>query len=154
MQRFGYQRKLRTGRRSGVGVAYLVTFSTYERCPLFFDLYLGRVVVRALRFCDSQRWTQTWAFVVMPDHVHWMFRLEVDRSLSAVVGSLKKFSARKINERRCSAGAVWQAGFHDHAMRREEDVASAARYIVRNPIRSGLVRRVGDYSLWDAVWVT
>ncbi|MFV3290267.1 transposase, partial [Pseudomonas sp. NY11955] len=28
-----------------------------------------------------------------------------------------------------------------------------ARYIVANPIRAGLVSRVGDYPHWDAVWL-
>ncbi|MFV3292807.1 transposase, partial [Pseudomonas sp. NY11955] len=28
-----------------------------------------------------------------------------------------------------------------------------ARYIIANPIRAGLVSRVGDYSHWDAVWL-
>jgi hypothetical protein len=30
---------------------------------------------------------------------------------------------------------------------------SVARYIVANPVRAGLVRRVQDYPLWDALWV-
>ena len=29
-----------------------------------------------------------------------------------------------------------------------------ARYIVANPLRAGLVERVGDYPYWDAVWLT
>jgi len=28
-----------------------------------------------------------------------------------------------------------------------------ARYIVANPLRAGLVSRVGDYPLWDACWL-
>jgi len=28
-----------------------------------------------------------------------------------------------------------------------------ARYIIGNPVRSGLVQRVGDYPFWDAVWL-
>jgi hypothetical protein len=28
-----------------------------------------------------------------------------------------------------------------------------ARYMIANPVRAGLVRRVGDYSFWNAVWV-
>ncbi len=43
--------------------------------------------------------------------------------------------------------------FHDRAMRKEEDLKAAARYIVANPLRAGLVERCGDYPLWDAVWL-
>ncbi|HXR00866.1 MAG TPA: transposase, partial [Pseudomonas sp.] len=28
-----------------------------------------------------------------------------------------------------------------------------ARYVVANPLRVGLVSKLGDYSLWDAVWL-
>nr|EPB97991.1 hypothetical protein L321_00197 [Pseudomonas plecoglossicida NB2011] len=48
---------------------------------------------------------------------------------------------------------VWQAGYHDRALRREEDVVMAARYIIANPLRAGLADKVGDYPHWDAVWV-
>jgi REP element-mobilizing transposase RayT len=52
-----------------------------------------------------------------------------------------------------SSNPVWQRGFHDHALRRDEDIVRVARYIVANPLRAGLVSRIGDYPLWDSVWV-
>ena len=48
---------------------------------------------------------------------------------------------------------VWQQGFHDRALRREDDLVKVARYVVANPLRAGLVRKYGDYPLWDAIWV-
>jgi REP element-mobilizing transposase RayT len=48
---------------------------------------------------------------------------------------------------------VWQNGFHDHALRQEEDLAEVARYIVANPLRAGLVERLGDYPHWHAIWL-
>ena len=50
-------------------------------------------------------------------------------------------------------GKVWQPGFHDRAIRQEEDLPAVARYVVANPVRVGLVPRTGAYSHWDAVWV-
>jgi hypothetical protein len=29
----------------------------------------------------------------------------------------------------------------------------AARYIVANPLRAHLVRHVGEYPLWDCIWI-
>jgi REP element-mobilizing transposase RayT len=94
------------------------------------------------------------AFVLMPDHLHWMFSLDGDRTLSSIVGAVKRHSARLINGK-CSRGGtpVWQRGFHDHALRRDEDVRQAARYVVANPLRAGLVNRIGEYPLWDAAWL-
>ena len=48
---------------------------------------------------------------------------------------------------------MWQEGFHDRALRQEADLRKAARYVVANPLRAGLVTDLGDYPLWDAVWV-
>ena len=48
---------------------------------------------------------------------------------------------------------VWQKGFHDHAIRRDEDIKAVARYIIANPLRAGMVDRIGDYPFWDAVWL-
>ncbi len=28
-----------------------------------------------------------------------------------------------------------------------------ARYIIANPLHAGLVKQVGDYPFWDAVWL-
>lgn len=66
---------------------------------------------------------------------------------------IKSNSARLINRHLGRAGQVWQTGYHDRALRKDENLQLAARYIVANPLRAGLVERVGDYPLWDAVWV-
>jgi putative transposase len=70
-----------------------------------------------------------------------------------VVQVFKNLSARRLNALRGTSGPVWQAGFHDHALRAEEDVVAVARYVVANPVRAGLVPRVGEYGLWDAKWL-
>ena len=145
---------LRRGRISLQGHVYLVTCVTHQRMPHFASFPVGRVVVRNLMSSDVFGWSATLAFVVMPDHLHWLFQLGTRSSLSGVVGNLKKHTSRKINIITGSVGrAVWQRGFHDHALRDEASVVDAARYIVANPLRAGLVRRVGDYPLWDAMWL-
>ena len=88
----------------------------------------------------------------MPDHMHWLVQLQ-GRSLDELMRRIKCNSARRINQQLGRQGALWQEGYHDRALRREEDVLSAARYIVANPLRAGLVKRLGDYPLWDALWL-
>ncbi|MNO00306.1 hypothetical protein D3C81_2201730 [compost metagenome] len=67
---------------------------------------------------------------------------------------LKSRSAIAINRLTGNIGRpLWQRGFHDHALRREEDLAAVARYVVANPLRAKLVPRLGDYPHWDAVWL-
>ena len=40
---------------------------------------------------------------------------------------------------------LWQDGFYDRILRRDEDSLDVAAYIVANPVRAGLVHRVTDY---------
>ena len=89
----------------------------------------------------------------MPDHVHWLFQLGEAGTLSSVVKGFKARSAQRVNGYLDRQGALWQKGFYDHAVRKEEDIRGIARYIVANPLRAGLVENIGDYPLWDAIWL-
>jgi len=88
----------------------------------------------------------------MPDHLHWLIELH-SSSLANVIREVKSRSAKSFNRHTGRTGPLWQTSFHDRALRREENVVAAARYVVGNPLRAGLVERLGDYPLWDAVWV-
>jgi len=66
--------------------------------------------------------------------LHWLMSLGEQGSLSSVVSMMKRHTSRKINEQTDGTGkGIWQRGFHDHALRRDEDVACVARYVVANP---------------------
>ncbi len=65
--------KLRIGRTSIPGQTYLITMVTEQRKRIFADVFLGRIVVNTMRIHDIENATRTWAFVVMLDHVHWLF---------------------------------------------------------------------------------
>jgi len=88
----------------------------------------------------------------MPDHFHWLVELQ-STGLGELMRQTKARATHAINQRLQRSGPLWQSSFHDRAIRREEDLQAVARYIVTNPLRAGLVRRVGDYPLWDAVWL-
>lgn len=143
---------LRRGRVSIAGQVYLVTTSTDRRQPQLADFWMGRTVVRAMQQIQAQGLATTLAYVVMPDHMHWLFELGNAR-LVDVVRLVKGRSAYAIAASSSRPGRVWQSGFHDHALRTEERVIDAARYVIANPLRAGLVTRLGDYPLWDCVWV-
>ncbi|SEE91939.1 REP-associated tyrosine transposase [Pseudomonas migulae] len=144
--------RLRAGRYSQTGQIYLLTAVTWNRAPFFTDWRTGRLVVERFRQAHTEEWVDSLAWVVMPDHFHWLVELK-NNSLSALVLATKSHSARAVNARLERKGMVWQRGFHDRAIRREEDLQAVARYIVANPLRAGLVTRVHDYPLWDAKWL-
>ncbi|AZF10229.1 Transposase [Pseudomonas sp. R2-37-08W] len=81
-----------------------------------------------------------------------MFELR-DATLPQVMRQVKSRSTLTINQACRTKGAFWQSGYHDRAVRAEEDLIKIARYIIANPLRAGLVEHIGDYSLWDAIWL-
>ncbi|MGJ3256252.1 MAG: REP-associated tyrosine transposase [Alcanivorax sp.] len=139
--------KLRRGRCSQPHQHYLITAVTRNRIPWFENTDRARLLSRNFLNLDQQGASQSLCFVVMPDHFHWLLELSGKHSLSQTVGMLKSQTARAIGQ------SVWQRGFHDHALRQEEDILQIARYIVANPLRAGLVNSVKDYPYWYAVWL-
>lgn len=137
---------LRKGRVSQSGLVYHITAATRNRAACFSSLDKGRKVVRQLMALQAEGRAETLCYVIMPDHLHWLMVLH-EGKLSEAMQLLKGRSARAVGR------AVWQANYFDHAVRQDEDLRKMARYIVANPLRANLVEQIGDYSLWDAVWL-
>ena len=148
----GYS-KLRKGRRSLANQIYHVSSATRGRRTFLWSYDCRRAVVRSLRREQEAGYAETLAFVVMPDHFHWLFSLTGERSLSVSVNTVKSFSAREINRILRRHGGIWQRGFYDRAIRREENLKHVARYIVANPLRAGIVGSLGEYPFWDMKWL-
>jgi REP element-mobilizing transposase RayT len=89
----------------------------------------------------------------MPDHWHGLVQPGDGELLSAIVRRLKCNSARQVRTHLELESPVWAPAFHDRALRDEDTVASAARYVVMNPIRAGLALSPGNYPYWDAAWI-
>ena len=57
--------------------------------------------------------------------------------LSRVVGRMKSRSTLGLNRHFGRTGPIWQKGFHDHALHKEENLKTVTRYIIANPLRAG-----------------
>ena len=144
--------RLRCGRFSQANGIYLLTANTLNREPLFSDWRVGRLVVAQFRHEHTQGSVNSLAWVVMPDHFHWLIQLHKG-TLAGLMSRVKSRSSKAINTHTGQNRRVWQRGYHDRALRREDDLKTLARYIIMNPVRAGLVNKAGDYPLWDAVWL-
>ncbi len=147
-----HSQNLRSGRISLPHQVYLLTTVTCGREPVLSDFYQARLLIDVLRRQQEEGLVDSLAFVAMPDHLHWLVELKKG-ALATLMQQVKGASARRINAQRGRTGALWQPGYHDRAIRRDEDLRAVARYLVGNPIRTGLVARVMDYPHWDTVWV-
>jgi len=85
----------------------------------------------------------------MPDHLHALVELGDGSDLPSTMQRTKGCLARQAGISKLLNGKLWAAGFHDHALRKDESVHAVVRYIIANPVRAGLVRRITDYPYWD-----
>ena len=138
------------GSRLEASNTYLVTIVTAQRAQIFNEMLLARMVVRHLKELE---FVSTLAYVIMPDHIHWLLRLSAPLTIKEVVQTAKSNCTKSINRFYGREGPVWQSGFYDHPIKRGDDLKYIARHIISNPVRAGLAKSVRDYAHWDAVWL-
>jgi REP element-mobilizing transposase RayT len=107
------------------------------------------ITLEALRYLDRLKWT-VYAAVVLPDHVHVLAQpLCQDDSgafdLGEILHSVKRFSARKINQARGNEGSLWQNERFDRIVRDDEEFLEKWQYIRNNPLKTGLALYPEDY---------
>ena len=103
---------------------------------------MAGVVAEALLFFDGERYDMD-SFIVMPNHVHVLFRLLGKHKLHNAVKSWKGFTARKINQRLSKKGKFRQEDYWDRMIRNERHFAKCRDYIRTNPLKARLNK--GEY---------
>ena len=93
------------------------------------------------------------AWVLMPEHAHWLLQLGAHDGVSQVVQRTKGRSDRAVNRLRGEKRPVWASSWEDNVLCEDEDVRALARFIVGTPQRAGLVRTLADYPFWDSAWM-
>jgi len=105
--------------------------------------------MEALQHWNGKKWT-LYAAVVLPDHVHVLAQpLCRDDGgafdLGEILHSIKRFSARKINQARGITGSLWQDERYDRIIRDEAEFLEKWQYIRNNPLKTGLALFPEDY---------
>lgn len=147
------QHRLRIGRYSTPGGQYLVTVVVDARRPLFADFERACAAAAVLHGGDHWRRSRNLCWVLMPDHFHVLLEIGEGDELSRLVARLKRECTLALHAVEHSRAPIWQRGFHDRALRRDEKRRSLARYIIGNPVRAGMVQSVRAYPFWNAVWL-
>jgi putative transposase len=139
--------------RSVPGQTYVLTVATLYRRPVFRDDEAARAVCRIHIAAWPWRDASLLAWVLMPDHWHGLVTLGERDSLSTLVGRFKALTSRAVEDRHRVNGWLWGRGFNDRVLHAGDDPVAIARYLVANPLRAGLVSRLGDYAYWNAAWL-
>jgi putative transposase len=143
---------LRKGRTSIQNQHYLITTAVHKRRPALNHREAAQIVLSSLYWLESQKRIVLDAAVIMPDHLHFVAALRQD-SLDRLMHSLKSYTAKKINVLLNRRGAFWQPQYHDHALRKDEDLNEVVLYTLNNPVRAKLVDDFHEYPYWYCRWV-
>ncbi len=127
--------------------------------PLFGPTWLqdprvACVVVNALLYGEAvRRFYQLDAWVVMPNHVHAIFRPYA--GMPAIMRWLKGRTSRVANRILGRTGrAFWQDESFDHWIRSAEELQYLIEYVESNPLKAGLVEAKEQWRWSSAGWVT
>ena len=93
------------------------------------------------------------AWVLMPDHAHWLLQADRGEDPAQVVVRMKARSCNAVNRLRGEKRPVWASAYDDTALPPHENPVELARFIVATPLRAGLARTLADYPFWDAAWL-
>ena len=98
---------------------------------------ISDIVESSLKHFNGSRYELS-TFVVMPNHVHVLFKLSEGEDLGKVIHSWKSYSAHEINKSLGKEGVIWQEEYFDRIVRGEEHFKRIVEYIAENPTRAGL----------------
>ncbi len=129
------------------GATYFVTWRAAPGQVLSPDERTA--ALSALRFHDGTS-CRVYAASVMPDHVHWIVQPYEGHTLSSLLDSVKRFSARVVNAQRGVTGSLWDFERFDHIIRDPAYFSEFLWYIIDNPVTAGLVREPSEYE-WTFV---
>ncbi|EAR23133.1 REP-associated tyrosine transposase [Nitrococcus mobilis] len=130
------------------GGTYFFTAVTRERRPVFTSDRNIEALRRAFRTVRERRPFAVEAVVVLPDHLHCIWRLpENDADYSGRWREIKKLTSRAITPHSDERGerALWQRRFWEHTIRDDRDWRLHMDYVHYNPVKHGLVRRPRDW---------
>ena len=126
------------------GFPHHVTQRGNRRQPVFFCADDYRAYLQLLRE-QSHAWGfALWAYCLMTNHIHLLVVPTMEGNLMRGIGETHRLYTRRINFREGWRGYLWQGRFASVVLD-EPHLYAAVRYIERNPVEAGLVKRAEEY---------
>ena len=131
------------------------------------DERIAKLVADSIRHRDGKVYRLD-AYCIMSNHVHVVFKPFLDERslsvkdnaeklsfenedppLSAIMHSLKSYTANEANKVLKRSGPFWEAESYDHVIRDKQEYHCVVAYVLNNPVKAGLVR---DWRDWQWTW--
>ena len=113
------------------------------------DERIAQLVADSLHHRQDKAWDLL-AYCIMPNHLHVVFTPIADSegrylSVTAIMQSLKRYTAYQANHILNRRGAFWLHESYDHWVRDETERTRIIAYVISNPVKAGLVERWEDW---------
>lgn len=140
------------------GGTYFFTVVTFDRRPILTGVAARRCLREAFRQTRSKRPFEQLAVVLLPDHLHCLWRLPCgDKDFSTRWRLIKTYFTRSVlhagfrltsqgpSRQKRQEHTIWQRRFWEHWIRDERDLKRHVDYIHYNPVKHGHVRCAADW---------
>ena len=122
---------------------FSITIGTKDRQPLFRNKLYAQTIIKTFQTKPFKQNTKLYAYCLMPDHLHFLISPHND-NLIDFIRKWKSYTVNLLNKSGFE-GPCWQRSFYDHALRKEEDIQTAVKYIVHNPVRKHISKYWREY---------
>ncbi|WP_244298101.1 REP-associated tyrosine transposase [Actinobacillus vicugnae] len=132
---------------------YFVTICTKDRKPIFGEIKEGKMVLNHFGYLmekslfsvlSENKNSEIPDYVIMPNHLHFIWFNQDNESLSNIVkkikGRMAAFYREYYKENNEPYFPLWQRGFYEHIIRNDKDYERISEYIENNPIQWELDR--------------
>jgi REP-associated tyrosine transposase len=99
---------------------------------------IAKKLFKAARFYEQQHHWHVFLILLMPDHFHMLVSFAASTKIRDLIARWKRYTSTH-------AGIIWQRDFFDHRLRRDESFREKSDYILRNPVRAGLIEHEDDW---------
>lgn len=125
----------------------------FGRCYLKQKDIAKQVQDSLLHFHEKRYKMISW--VIMPNHIHFLFRPFENRRLEDLMHSIKSYTAQQCNKILNRRGAFWQEEYFDRYIRDYDHYLNTIHYIQNNPVKAKLCKKPKDWKygsayLWSA----
>lgn len=141
----------RIGRIVIPGLAHHVTQRGVRRMSVFFTDADRLMYLNLLREQADRANLHFVAWCLMPNHVHLIAVPERETSLARGIGEGHRRYTCALNQREGWRGYLFQGRFYSCPLEGAHVVA-AVRYVLRNPVRAGMVAQPWEYEWSSARW--
>jgi len=142
----------RIARASAGGLCYHVLNRGNGRAEIFHKDEDYQAFVDLMAAANERTPMRVLGYCLMPNHFHLVLRPRGDDDLSTWMQWLMTSHVRRYHAHYHSSGHVWQGRFKSFVVQTDDHFLNVMRYVERNALRAGLVKRAEDWRFGSLHW--